>query len=67
MSGGQTPDRFTLGYRYAFSDGSDAVELYVRSYDPSGPFQNIPDINRFTASLIRDGKTIATHDRQYND
>lgn len=68
MAGGQTGDIMTLGYKYEYTDEeSQVVSLYVRSYDPSGPFQNEPDINRFTAKLHTNGREVASHDRSYTD
>lgn len=36
-------------YMYCADDGS--IRFVYRSWDPSGPFQNLPDINRYFLSL----------------
>ena len=38
------------------SDGS-GVRLYYKSYDPSGPFQNLPDVSKIQVQLIQ-GNTV---------
>ncbi|MCE2596391.1 MULTISPECIES: hypothetical protein [Motilimonas] len=38
------------------SDGC-RVRLYYKSYDPSGPFQNLPDVNKIQVQLIQ-GNTV---------
>lgn len=68
MTGGRTTDQFKLAYSYDFADLSgQSVNLYVRSYDPSGPGQNEPDINRFTVRRSNNGREVDVYDRQYND
>lgn len=68
MAGGEIKSFNALRYEFTYSDSQgDQVTLNVRSYDPSGPFQNEPDINRFTAKLISGGREVASHDRQYAD
>lgn len=68
MSGGEVKAFNTLKYEFAYTDSEGgSVVLNVRSYDPSGPFQNEPDINRFTAKLLIKGHEIASHDRSYED
>jgi hypothetical protein len=68
MSGGRVESFNALRYEFNFSDSEGhVVSLSIRSYDPSGPFQNIPDINRFTAKLFANGAEIASHDKEYSD
>ena len=68
MRGGRVTAFYSLKYEYTYSVSNDnMVLLNIRSYDPSGPFQNIPDINRFTVKLVIGGQDIAIHDRQYSD
>jgi hypothetical protein len=68
LTGGQTNSMTTLGYRFEGVDASGArVELYVRSYDPSGPFQNVPDINRFTVTLTENGVETGRYHDEYSD
>lgn len=68
MRGGRVTAFNALKYEYTYSDSDGhMVHLNIRSYDPSGPFQNIPDINRFTVKLVIGSQDIAIHDRQYSD
>lgn len=68
MAGGEVKSFNALRYEFTYSDSQgNQVTLNVRSYDPSGPFQNEPDINRFTAKLILGGHVVASHDRQYSE
>lgn len=68
MIGGEVTSFNALRYEFAYTDSEgDQVTLNVRSYDPSGPFQNEPDINRFTVKLISPGREVASHDRQYDE
>ncbi|MDN7754764.1 hypothetical protein [Burkholderia gladioli] len=68
LTGGQTGSLTKLEYRFEGVDESGArVELHVRSYDPSGPFQNIPDINRFTVTLTENGVQTGRYHDEYND
>lgn len=69
MEGGEEQRSASLSYRYQYQSGDgQRVSLHVRSYDPSGPFQNIPDINRFTVNLYDgQGKTLGSYERSYSD
>lgn len=69
MAGGLDTRPMSLSYRYEYrTNEGQKVDLHVRSYDPSGPFQTIPDINRFTATLHdASGKEIQRIDQQYSD
>lgn len=68
MAGGELNSFNALRYEFAYADEvGDQVTLNVRSYDPSGPFQNEPEINRFTVKLISRGREVASHERQYNE
>ena len=68
MVGGEVKSFNALRYEFAYIDSEGGqVTLNVRSHDPSGPFQNEPDINRFTVKLICAGREMASHDRQYNE
>ena len=53
-------------YTRTFADKSKLVVEY-RSYDPSGPFQNDPDINKFEARIVLEGKTISEFKQEYSD
>ncbi|MEZ8618972.1 hypothetical protein AB4374_13900 [Vibrio splendidus] len=39
------------------SDGS-SVRLYYKSYDQSGPFQNLPDISKVQVQLIENNEVV---------
>jgi hypothetical protein len=68
MTGGRAGSPFTLGYRFQGTDQTGAlIDLYVRSYDPSGPGQNEPDISRFTVTVQRGGTQVAYYDAQYEE
>jgi hypothetical protein len=68
MIGGEVNSFNTLKYEFTYTDGEGgSVTMNVRSYDPSGAFQNEPDINRFTAKLLRDGREVDSYDRSYED
>jgi hypothetical protein len=41
----------SLKYEYRGSDGRSII-LIFHSYDPSGPFQNLPDMNKFDLKLL---------------
>lgn len=45
-------------------DGSSIYFLY-RSYDPSGPFQNLPDVNKITLILSKDGKEVDKYNENF--
>lgn len=69
MDGGEEGRSTSLSYRYQYQDGDgQQVGLHVRSYDPSGPYQNIPDMNRITVNLYDSkGNVMASYDRSYSD
>ncbi|WP_448108848.1 hypothetical protein [Pseudomonas azerbaijanoccidentalis] len=69
MRGGEDKRSITiLRYEYKFSDSDgNSVELSFRSYDPSGPFQMEPDINRFNLTLTVDGRQAGQYSDSYID
>jgi hypothetical protein len=68
MAGGRVSSFNILKYEFTYADGKGGIiTLNVRSYDPSGPSQNQPDINRFTVKLLCDGREVESHDRSYED
>lgn len=69
MDGGEEQRSTSLSYRYQYQPGDgQRVSLHVRSYDPSGPFQNIPDINKFTVNLYdSQGNVLGSYERSYSD
>lgn len=47
-------------------DGS-SVHFTYRSYDPSGPFQNLPDINKIRLELRSNGSLIKEYYKEFED
>lgn len=69
MEGGEDESSTSLSYLYEYQ-GNDGkrVTLHVRSYDPSGAFQNRPDVNRFTVELWDgQGCRLARYEQSYSD
>lgn len=52
--------------RYADENGGTA-RLYVKWHDPSGPFQNLPDITRIRLILSIPGKPLEEYLVEYPD
>ncbi len=49
----EQPRSITLSIKYEYRDsGGRSIVLIFHSYDPSGPFQNLPDVNKFDLKLI---------------
>lgn len=68
VGGRKDPNLMTLGFTFGYTDASgDTVELVVKSYDTSSPFQIKPDRNKMTVELVRDGKTLQTYSDYYED
>jgi hypothetical protein len=44
-----------------------SIVVSYRSYDPSGPFQNEPDENRFQIAIEFNGNVLQTYDKSYVD
>lgn len=57
---------YSLQYDLIFTDGLQ-VSLNYRSFDPSGPFQNIPDISRFDLKLINNSQTISSYRNEFEE
>ncbi len=55
-----------LNCKYTDEQG-DSVVFHYRSYDPSGPFQNLPDINKFRVELWVDGKLLELFEDSFDD
>lgn len=67
MAGGDT-SRMNLSYNYTYDDqAGGVVGLHIRSVDPSGPCQNIPDINRLTVTITQHGKECGRFHGEYDD
>jgi len=48
-------------------DPTSKIEIDFRCYDQSGPFQNLPDMNKFTAHLKEGNEIIETYQDTYED
>ncbi|MGI2095320.1 hypothetical protein ACRN96_22610 [Shewanella oncorhynchi] len=55
-----------LNGTYAESDGS-RLTFHYRSYDPSGPFQNIPDVNKIKIELFFNNLSVSVYEDVFND
>lgn len=51
---------------YVAGDGS-AILLDFRSYDPSGPFQNLPDRNKIKLQLLQHNIEIESIEETFDD
>ncbi len=52
---------------HTFKDGNEMMEVDFRCYDPSGPFQNLKDINKFEVVYKVDNKSINSYQTFYED
>tara|TARA_R110002020_G_scaffold403098_1_gene613214 strand:+ start:547 stop:870 length:324 start_codon:yes stop_codon:yes gene_type:complete len=52
---------------HSLEDDNEKIEVDFRCYDPSGPFQNLKDINKFTADYFIEGKSVEKYQRTYED
>ena len=50
-------------------DGQDnsSIKFAFRSYDPSGPFQNLPDVNKIKLQLLLNGVIISEINERFDD
>jgi hypothetical protein len=55
-----------LNCEYEASD-STSLKFHYHSYDPSGPFQNIPDINKVKIELFNKGELVEKHEESFDD
>lgn len=55
-----------LNCSYDAADGSSIVFSF-RSYDPSGPFQNLPDVNKIKLQLLQGGAVISEVSKEFDD
>ena len=67
---GFTSENVTSGSTYAVryikaDDEGSRIVINYRSVDPSGPFQNLPDINKYEIALEVKGKTIEKYHYEY--
>lgn len=62
----ETEQPRSMTHEYLGADGWSIV-LIIRSYDPSGPFQNLPDVNKFDLKLICDSSVKRGFSCSYED
>lgn len=55
-----------LNCSYTASDGTSIVFSF-HSYDPSGPFQNLPDVNKIKLQLISNGNLVSEVSQEFDD
>lgn len=51
---------------YVAKDGS-SIKFSFRSYDPSGPFQNIPDVNIIQLQLCQNDTVLTEINERFDD
>lgn len=51
---------------YEATDGS-SINFSFRSYDPSGPFQNLPDVNKIHLQLLKNGDVVSEVSERFDD
>ncbi|WP_141246971.1 hypothetical protein [Halomonas salipaludis] len=51
---------------YMAKDGS-SIEFSFRSYDPSGPFKNLPDVNKIHLQLLKNGDVVSQVSERFDD
>ena len=52
---------------HSLEDGEEKIEVDFRCYDPSGPFQNLKDVNKFTLEYYVNGILIERFQDTYED
>lgn len=53
---------------YIFNtDDGYSIKFHYHSYDPSGPFQNLPDTNKIKLQLLNDKEVIDEFVMQFDD
>ncbi|MBH0010968.1 hypothetical protein I6F66_02610 [Pseudoalteromonas sp. NZS100_1] len=57
---------YRLYCTYNEVDGS-SILFEFRSYDPSGPFQSIPDVNKIKLQLLQNNQVVSEIFEQYDD
>lgn len=55
-----------LNCSYMAEDGS-SIKFSFRSYDPSGPFQNHPDVNKVHLQLLKNGEVVSEINERFDD
>jgi len=59
---------FTYAIKYDLAVSPEIkLSISYRSFDPSGPFQNLPDISRFDLVLLYDNKPTKSHRNEYEE
>ena len=53
-------------YELSEADGSK-IKVHYHSYDPSGPFQNLPDINKTKIELFNGNNLVSEYSANFED
>jgi len=56
----------SLKCSYMADDGS-SIKFSFRSYDPSGPFQNLPDVNKIHLQLLKNDDVVSQIGERFDD
>ena len=62
-----TTNGFTFSMRYSLTHENGSIVINYRSYDPSGPFQNLPDENKYDATLTLNGQPVESFATSFTD
>ncbi|MBJ6752684.1 hypothetical protein [Geomonas anaerohicana] len=57
----------SIRYCYQLFNQDAAIQGALRSYDQSGPFQNLPDINKIEMVLRQGGEVLERHYVEWED
>lgn len=49
------------------ADDKTSLKFHYHSYDPSGPFQNIPDVNKIKIQLLNSGEIVENFEISFDD
>ncbi len=55
-----------LNCSYEAQDGT-SIKFSFRSYDPSGPFQHLPDVNKIKLQLLLNGIAVSEVSEEFDD
>ncbi|KOO57240.1 hypothetical protein WH43_14175 [Rheinheimera sp. KL1] len=59
---------FTIRYQYTLVNNlGESIKGTLRSYDQSGPFQMLPDMNKIEMHLERNGQQVDAHFVSWED
>lgn len=61
------PDDRLVHFAFNIENEIEKIEIDFRCYDQSGPFLNMPDMNKFYATYFKDGAKIDEYTNTYED